>query len=123
MIVWGGGFAGTPVNTGGRFDPMGNAWTPTSTGANVPAARVRHTAVWTGTEMIVWGGQVFSGDALATGGHYIPATDTWTPTATAGAPAARYLHSAVWTGNEMIVWGGTDGSAMASGGRYRCVPN
>ena len=34
---------------------IGDTWTPTNlTGA--PDARVSHTAVWTGSEMIVWGG-------------------------------------------------------------------
>ena len=32
-----------------------NTWTATST-AGAPAARAYHTAVWTGSEMIVWGG-------------------------------------------------------------------
>src|SRR5437867_7443955 len=32
-----------------------NTWTATST-TNAPAARDSHTAVWTGSEMIVWGG-------------------------------------------------------------------
>ena len=34
-----------------------DTWTATTT-ANAPAARQRHTAVWTGSEMIVWGGGV-----------------------------------------------------------------
>ena len=32
-----------------------NTWTATST-SNAPSARYGHTAVWTGSEMIVWGG-------------------------------------------------------------------
>src|SRR5437773_6191677 len=32
-----------------------DTWTPTST-TNAPAGRYEHTAVWTGSEMIVWGG-------------------------------------------------------------------
>jgi len=28
----------------------------TSQGANVPSPRYQHTAVWTGTQMVVWGG-------------------------------------------------------------------
>ena len=36
---------------------------------------LRHTAVWTGSEMIVWGG--FHIDTLNTGGRYIPSTDSW----------------------------------------------
>ena len=69
---------------------------------------IRHTAVWTGSEMIVWGGcDGFS--CLNTGGRYNPSTDSWTATSTTNAPAARYSHTAVWTGSEMIVWGGYDG--------------
>ena len=34
-----------------------DSWTPTST-YGAPVARNRHTAVWTGTRMIVWGGNV-----------------------------------------------------------------
>ena len=43
------------LNTGGRYNPSTDSWTATST-TNAPAARVVHTAVWTGSEMIVWGG-------------------------------------------------------------------
>jgi len=53
MIVWGGS-VGYLVNTGGRYDPANNSWTATAT-SGAPTARVYHTAVWTGTEMIVWG--------------------------------------------------------------------
>ncbi|HET8947914.1 MAG TPA: hypothetical protein VFQ07_13110, partial [Candidatus Polarisedimenticolia bacterium] len=43
--------------------------------------RSGHTAVWTGTQMIVWGGYV--GDGLDTRGRYDPTTDAWTPVSTA----------------------------------------
>ena len=43
------------LNTGGRYNPSTDSWTATST-TNAPAARGVHTAVWTGSEMIVWGG-------------------------------------------------------------------
>ena len=43
------------LNTGGRYNPGTDTWTATST-TNAPAARAFHTAVWTGSEMIVWGG-------------------------------------------------------------------
>src|SRR6266513_1758169 len=81
-----------------------DTWTATST-TSAPAGRQRHTAVWTGSEMIVWGG-LGSGSGLNTGGRYNPSTDSWTATSTTGAPAARAAHTAVWTGSEMIVWGG-----------------
>ena len=48
----------------------------------VPSARYVHTVVWTGTEMIVWGGSVYVGGVylnLNTGGRYDPSTDTCRP--------------------------------------------
>ena len=70
-----------------------------------PSGRNYHTAVWTGSEMIVWGGLGVEVD-FNTGGRYSPSTDTWTATSTTNAPSGRDLHTAVWTGTEMIVWGG-----------------
>jgi hypothetical protein len=69
--------------------------------------------VWTGSEMIVWGGT-----ADTTGGRYNPKADTWTDTSTVNAPAARSNHTAVWTGSEMIVWGGGPGALVSGGSRY-----
>jgi hypothetical protein len=69
----------------------------------LPDGRSSHTAVWTGSLMVVWGGY---NRYFNTGGRYDPATDVWTPTSTIGAPAGRYDHTAVWTGSSMIVWGG-----------------
>src|SRR5262249_36712954 len=82
-----------------------NTWTATST-TNAPDARQGHTAVWTGTEMIVWGG-VSVTTWENTGGRYNPSTDSWTATNTSDAPQGRVDHTAVWTGTEMIVWGGS----------------
>src|SRR4029077_1154639 len=82
-----------------------NTWTATN---DVPVSGPGHTAVWTGSEMIVWGGSddtIFMGD-LNTGGRYNPSTDSWVATSTTNAPTARVGHTAVWTGTEMIVWGG-----------------
>jgi hypothetical protein len=78
-------------------------WTPTSF-INAPSGRAYHTAVWTGSEMIVWGGFDASG-ALGTGGRYNPATNSWAPVSIVNAPAVGAGHTAVWTGTEMLVWG------------------
>jgi N-acetylneuraminic acid mutarotase len=123
MIVW-GGQNNTSLNTGGRYNPATDGWTLTSM-VNAPAARRAHTAVWTGSEMIVWGG---AGDnypfLLNTGSRYDPATDSWTPVTINGAPEPRYVHTAVWTGNEMIIWGGAStGGAANTGGQYNPVTN
>ena len=77
--------------------------------------RTDHTAVWTGSEMVVWGGSV--GGSSNTGGRYSPSTDNWRDTSLLGAPEGRYYHTAVWTGSDMIVWGGrTDPSALTAAG-------
>ena len=125
MIVWGGQDGNSIAkNNGGRFDPAADRWLPTAlTGA--PTPRYRHTAVWTGSEMIIWGG--FSGAynfvTLGDGARYSPATDSWTPVSSVNQPSARVDHTAVWTGTEMIVWGGFSALASANaelgtGARY-----
>src|ERR1051326_5438903 len=101
MIVW-GGYNGSNLNTGGRYNPSTDSWTATST-ANAPSPRYDHTAVWTGSEMIVWGGVVNPGGELNTGGRYNPTTDSWIATSTTNAPSGR--GTAVWTGSQMVVWG------------------
>src|SRR5438309_11359679 len=102
MIVWGGfDYLGNSVNTGGRYNPGVDTWITTST-TNAPDGREYHTAVWTGSEMIVWGG----GNFVNTGGRYNPGTDTWTATSTTNAPEGRREDTALWTGREMSVWGG-----------------
>ncbi|HZS54926.1 MAG TPA: hypothetical protein VFA65_11015 [Bryobacteraceae bacterium] len=57
MVVWGGEFGPPAVSfdTGGRYSPSSDSWIPTAI-FNVPHARDSHTAVWSGSEMIVWGG-------------------------------------------------------------------
>jgi N-acetylneuraminic acid mutarotase len=118
MIVWGGtdGSGVTEFNTGGRYNPISNAWRATTT-TGAPAARSSHTAIWSGAYMIIWGGANSGGD-LNTGGRYDPNTDSWTATATSHAPSARDSHKAVWTGSEMIVWGGFGMNNLRTGGRY-----
>ncbi len=120
MIVWGGVSGpqnGAPsVGSGARYDVATDSWSPVAaTGA--PSPRDGHTAVFTGTEMIVWGGRdvhVY----LRDGARYDLATDTWAPLPAPGAPASRFRHTAVWTGDEMIVWGGYGPPWLASGARY-----
>ena len=125
MIVWGGNGGNNEdsfdLNTGGRYNPTSDSWTATTT-VNAPASRSIHTAVWTGSEMIVWGGVNFDFVHFNTGGRYSPSTDSWVNTGTANAPLGRRYHTAVWTGSEMIVWGGQDGEpqfhALDTGGKY-----
>jgi N-acetylneuraminic acid mutarotase len=82
MIIWGGGvdtgdFA--PIyNKGGRYDPVNNQWIPTTL-SGAPVERAHHSAVWTGKEVIIWGGENANG-VLKTGRIYTPFTDSWCTT-------------------------------------------
>ena len=119
MIVWGGVevIGGNVVNTGGRYNPGTNSWMATST-INAPLARWFHTAVWTPSEMIVWGGWDENFVYFNTGGRYKPSTDSWIATSAINAPTARSQHTAVWTDSEMIVWSGLQPVMDNTGGRY-----
>ena len=121
MIVWGGSLQTGFTDSGGKYDPSSNNWTATSI-VNAPTGRALPTAVWTGSEMIVWGGFDVNGSDVNTGGRYNPITDGWIATTTTNAPVGRESHSAVWTDSNMIIWGGTDGSNyFNTGGRYSPV--
>ncbi len=142
MIVWGGQSAVDIVEkTGARYKPSTNTWTALPAPAAGLDARHLHSAVWTGTEMIVWGGEflfrplpgIFDPPGtikpveyvlLADGARYEPATDTWTMWGAPNTPAARRGHSAVWSGMDMIVWGGEDANGPANtGAAYRTATN
>jgi len=120
MILWGGldQWGGTPLNTGARYNPVTDTWTPMST-VGAPLARFSHVAVWTGNRMIVWGGEQPGFNYFNTGGIYDPATDTWTgPTTLTNAPSPRGNLAAVWTGTRMLIWGGEDPSKFNTGYFY-----
>ena len=131
MAIWGGSNGVVTFDDGALYEPSTDSWEPIAGGTSVPYHRSNHTAVWTGAEVIVFGGGYSNAGvptALNDGGHYDPITATWNPVATLNAPQERYDHTAVWTGTEMIVWGGQyyQGGTwyrLADGARYWCNPN
>ena len=86
--------------------------------------RTGETAIWTGRELIVWGGTSRAGDLPAEGAAYDPALESWRriPDAPIGSRAG---HIAAWTGREMIVWGGgapVGGAYDPTSDRWRRLP-
>jgi N-acetylneuraminic acid mutarotase len=102
MIVWGGwtSCTGPDSPTGARYNPFSDTWTSMT---NAPQGRRDHTATWTGSEMIVFGGW----PALNVAHRYNPTTNSWSVTASVAQARTRYP-TAVWTGSLLIVWGGQD---------------
>ncbi|RKH78008.1 hypothetical protein D7Y27_20325 [Corallococcus sp. AB004] len=121
MIIWGGTGCGDdpqqdpPIycDKGAAFDPVYRVWSAIST-KGAPSPRIGHTAVWTGSKMVIWGGTSptcgSGGGVCSDGAAYDPATDTWAPLRTEGAPSARTGHVSVWTGNALFIWGGMGAS-------------
>jgi hypothetical protein len=123
MIVCGGVQGGTFYSGGGAYDPATDTWQTRPNLANPPVQinpRVNHSAVWTGSKLIIWGGTQNTGTYYNTGAIYDPGTDTWEASPNlrtgTGAPFARAYHGAVWTGSRMLVFGGYQGGQ--TGGSY-----
>ncbi len=128
MIVWSGAHleGDSPTNvglkTGGRYNPNTDAWQPT-TEHGAPDGRLCYAAVWTGDEMIVWGGGDQKSGNVSTGGRYSSSRDMWVATANARAPSGRGISTAVWTGEGMLVFGGSTGGVEAYNELYYYRPN
>jgi hypothetical protein len=132
MLIWGGLYDNIGedalTNRGWTYNPVNDSWDITGPAPTVddnyrllpdssaPSPRRDHDAIWTGTEMIVWGGLDDLGNPLADGGRYDPATDTWQSLATLGAPAPAAITEAHWTGTEMLTWNGGQVTSSALAG-------
>jgi hypothetical protein len=112
MIVWGGwsGSTGTTgTNAGLTYNPISGSWTPMST-VGAPSPRLGAPAVWTGSEMIVWGGHDSGADHanLYDGAKYDPVSESWQPIATLPDEGTD-SQNAVWADGRMMVWLGNAG--------------
>ena len=106
---------------GGRAASVGPSWRVLPR-APVPG-RLGASTVWTGREMIVWGGvaRSFSGQAAprSDGAAYNPATGKWRKIANApsgvlggGGPAAA------WTGSRMVIYVGNSPDGPSASAMY-----
>ena len=57
MVVWGGEYGAGPsyLSDGGIYDPITDTWIKI-TDAGMPSSREYASAVWTGNELLIWGG-------------------------------------------------------------------
>jgi hypothetical protein len=97
MIIVGGASNRVPKVSAAAYDPSRNRWRimPPTIGSPIG-----HKAVWTGREVLIWGGRT-QGQLLD------PTADAWQRLPKPRPRlAGRIEHTAVWTGREVIVWGG-----------------
>jgi hypothetical protein len=89
--------------------PGGWTWRPVGP---LPG-RQGHVAIWTGTEMILWGGE--RPGRSPEGAAYDPATDGWRRISR--SPLVNRTGAAsAWTGREVLVWGGVNGGGRLHDG-------
>src|SRR3990170_6710074 len=94
----------------GRATKAGEETRPAPTWQALPQApivgRLGPAAVWTGTEMIIWGGSARSGkiERGYEGAAYNPVTRTWRTIAASPLGVQGGGAGVVWTGDEMVVW-------------------
>lgn len=88
-------------------------WKDIALAENGLSERGFHSALWTGSRMLIWGGCDASRSGIYgcakyfnDGSLYDPKMDTWKRLKQDGAPTPRIAHGAAWTGRQMIVWGG-----------------
>lgn len=117
LLVWGGfqspsgGYEeGEAVSFATRYSAADDVWSDISRDGE-PTARDYSVRLWTGDELLVWGGIAQSGDQSWVnhddGALYDPKSNGWKAMSSSAAPAGRYaVDRSVWTGEKLIVWGG-----------------
>jgi hypothetical protein len=102
VVFWAGEDFMQVFADGAAYDPATDRWRPLS-----PAPlsrRIVSAQVWTGTEVLFWGGSPGTyNNFFADGAAYNPSTNTWRPLPT----LSGRLTDGVWTGKELLIWGGT----------------
>jgi len=116
LFAWGGTSDPTKFQVQGisrraaLYDPTSRKWRRTSEAPIV--SRSNPTTVWTGSEVLIWGGLDASRHVVDDGAAYDPATDTWRILPRADAPGTGTrtpgvrptMQTAVWTGTELAVF-------------------
>lgn len=90
-----------PRLDGVAYEPATGAWRRVPSAPIAP--RYARVQVWTGTELIVWGGGGRRHPGVSKGAAYDPATDDWRRIT--DGPLGLNLASGVWTGREVIAFG------------------
>lgn len=105
MMIWGGytQTVASMVNSGALYDPTSNTWEAVSTDG-APSPRHSPNLIWTGSRVIVLGGQDYMGSTIEDSALYDPATNSWSSISQPPVSASFALGVA-WTGTELWVSG------------------
>jgi hypothetical protein len=87
---------------GAAYDPAADTWRPLA--PSTLQARRGNVVVWSGRELLIWGGGGGTGAFLfGTGAGYDPEADAWRDLPPS---PGRFIPEAEWSGRELVVWGG-----------------
>ena len=115
-----GVFIGRITKAGAPKSSLSASWRPLPPAPI--AGRIAASAVWTGKEMIVWGGGMRSGPVgpASDGAAYNPATRAWRTIAPApaGVRGGAGNNGAAWTGDEIVVWASNSPDGPVGGAVY-----
>jgi len=129
LMVWGGcaacrGSGSTFTSDAALYDPNDDQWRPVGS-ANEPTPRIAAGHVWTGREVLVWGGGA-SGSSRQDGALFDPRTGAWRAVELATSPLGASYYGpggAAWTGHSALFWGGwRDRESHAGGAAYDPEP-
>jgi hypothetical protein len=130
LLVWGGWDAGGDpagmTNDGFAYTPASTDW------ASIPAAplvpRARSQIAWTGSELLVWGGEKDEDSQLSDGAAYDPVTGAWrvlskSPLASGHYTASNWNGAEWWIAAENVT-GGVDVAAYEpAADKWRTLPS
>jgi N-acetylneuraminic acid mutarotase len=102
--------AGSGMRRSYAYAPATNRWRQL---ASMPVDRSDAAVLWTGSRLVVWGGENGRGRTVRDGLAYAPKTDRWA--AIARAPLRTDGTSVAWTGKSLLVFGGVIGASEATG--------
>lgn len=125
MLVWGGSSeaaeGGQYFADGALYRPATGEWRAMPPAPAALAPRDTAAGVWTGEQLVVWGGYGRSEECTPCfhddGAAYDPAANAWAPIAPSPL-SGRGGHRAVWTSRDVLVWGGFDSAPQADGALY-----
>lgn len=126
LIVWGGykrkGLSSVWQNSGAMWDEQTGQWSQVkcqfgpselTDSARYEGAPIQ-TVVWTGSEVIVFGGSIVGG--RVPGGMFDPKSPSHScrQMTVASYPKANVAHTAVWANDRMLVYGGNDSRVVSA---------
>ena len=113
-----------PAITAAVYDVKGDRWTVLPIDGSSPSPRTGAVTAWTGSKLIVWGGEG-GGKVVGDGALLDPVAGRFSPMTSTGAPSPRKIAAAAWTGSRLVVFSGVGegddwiaGCKMCGGGIY-----